>query len=305
MWPAIAAAFSFALIALGVIIYVATDYGRIKIIVDGPNADVQLDGDLIRIRTPRESISLRAGEHELTVKWRDGQFETRKFVVRRRDNEELRVEYEPKQSPAKPPAPPAAESISRTITDSMLVIKTDNGGIMDNAKLNFPLQVDRNIKATLRSDKVYINEVFGRKNVLCTHPLSPSSPGTMDFSRITSDRTGTLTLLVHGYPGPMPGGRIVVKSDGVMINDVIVRLRGRMEENRGALPTERDRGGTPRPRMEHGIPLRGLLDRQRADTDDEGHGRYDNPSRSRGRPRPSGAEDDHELARHDAQADSG
>jgi len=94
MWPAIAAAFSFALIALGVIIYVATDYGRIKIIVDGPNADVQLDGDLIRIRTPRESITLRAGEHELTVKWRDGRFETRKFVVHRGEDEELRVEYE-------------------------------------------------------------------------------------------------------------------------------------------------------------------------------------------------------------------
>ena len=95
---------------------------------------------------------------------------------------------------------------------------------MDNAKLNFPVQVDRNIKATLRDDKTYINEAYGRKNVLCTAPLSHSSPGTIDFSRITSDRTGTLTLLVHGYPGPMPGGRIVVKSDGVMANDVTVNF---------------------------------------------------------------------------------
>ncbi|HKI21201.1 MAG TPA: protein kinase, partial [Isosphaeraceae bacterium] len=222
-WPAIAAAFSFALIAMGVIIYVATDYGRIKIIVDGPNAEVRVDGEEILIRTPRESITLRAGKHELTVKWHDGKFETRNVVVHRGKDEELRVEYEPKHSPDKPPAPPV-ESINRTITDSMLVIKTNNRNIMDNAKESFPVQVDSNIKATLRSDKIYINEVFGRKNVLCTMPLSPSSPGTMDFSRITKDRTGTLTLLVHGYPGPMPGGRIVVKLDGVMINDVIVNF---------------------------------------------------------------------------------
>jgi hypothetical protein len=98
MWPAIAAAFSFALIALGVIIYVTTDYGRIKIIVDGPKADVQVDGEQIVIKTPRESITLRAGTHELAVKWGDGEFKTRTFVVRRGGNEELRVEYEPRAS---------------------------------------------------------------------------------------------------------------------------------------------------------------------------------------------------------------
>jgi hypothetical protein len=105
----------------------------------------------------------------------------------------------------------------------MLVIKTNNGSIMGNAKEHFLVQVDSNIKATLRSDKIYINEVFGRKNVLCTMPLSPSSPGTMDFSRITKDLTGTLTLLVHGYPGHL-GQRIVVKSDGDIIKDATVHF---------------------------------------------------------------------------------
>ena len=93
--PAIAAAFSFALIAMGVIIYVTTDYGRIKIILDGPKADLQVDGEQILIKTPRESITLRAGEHELKVNWRDGHLATRKFVVHRGNDEELRVEYEP------------------------------------------------------------------------------------------------------------------------------------------------------------------------------------------------------------------
>ena len=221
-WPAIAAAFSFALIALGVIIYVTTDYGRIKIIVDGPKADVQVDGEQILIKTPRESITLRAGTHELAVKWGDGEFKTRDFVVHRGKDEELRVKYEPKYSPDKPPAPPA-EAISRKITDGMLNVTTDNNGIMAAAKVSFPVHVDRNIKAALLDDKVSINEVFGRKNVLCTQPLSPSSPGTMDFSTITKDRTGSLTLLIYGYP-TQPGGRIVVKSDGVVINDVTIEF---------------------------------------------------------------------------------
>jgi formylglycine-generating enzyme required for sulfatase activity len=56
VWPVIAAAFSFALITLGVIIYVTTDYGRIKIIIDGPKADVQVDGQKVLIKTPRESF---------------------------------------------------------------------------------------------------------------------------------------------------------------------------------------------------------------------------------------------------------
>jgi transposase len=223
-WPMVAAASVLGALLLGVIIYVTTDNGRIKVVVSGARPTVMIDGETVRIEGLDKPITLRAGPHELAVRWGDGEFKTSTFVVRRGDNEELRVEYEPKPSPAKPSVPPAAESISRTITDSNLVIKSYNIAIMDNAKLNFPSQVDRNIKATLRDDRIYINEAFGRKNVLCTGPLSPSSPGTVDFSRITSDRTGTLALLVHGYPGPMPGGRIVVKSDGVMTNDVTVNF---------------------------------------------------------------------------------
>ena len=220
----VAAASVLGAFLLGVILYVITDHGRIKVVVNGPRPIVKIDGETVRIEGLDGPITLRAGTHELAVKWGDGEFKTSTFVVRRGDNEELRVEYEPKPGPAKPTVSPAAESIGRAITDSMLIIKVYNIAIMDNAKMNFRSQVDRNINATLRDDKIYINEAFGRKNVLCTAPLSPSSPGTMDFSRITSDRTGTLTLLVHGYPGPMPGGRIVVKSDGVMIKDDTVNF---------------------------------------------------------------------------------
>jgi eukaryotic-like serine/threonine-protein kinase len=87
------AASVFALILMGVIFYVTTDYGRIKIVIDDPNAVVQIDGGRILIESLGESIALRAGEHDLTIKWRDGQFETGKFVIRRGGSEQLRVEY--------------------------------------------------------------------------------------------------------------------------------------------------------------------------------------------------------------------
>jgi serine/threonine protein kinase len=92
--PAIIAASVFGALALGVIFYVATDKGRIKIIVDGPARIVSIDGETARIEGLAEPITLRAGEHELTIERGDIEVQTRKFVVRRGDNEELRVEYE-------------------------------------------------------------------------------------------------------------------------------------------------------------------------------------------------------------------
>jgi serine/threonine protein kinase len=92
--PAIIAASVFGAVALGVIFYVATDKGRIKIIIDGPARIVSIDGETARIEGLAEPITLRAGEHELTIERGGIEVQTRKFVVRRGDNEELRVEYE-------------------------------------------------------------------------------------------------------------------------------------------------------------------------------------------------------------------
>ena len=94
----VAAASVLGAFMLGVIIYVATDNGRIKIVVNGPRPIVKIDGETVRIEGLDEPITLRAGTHELAVKWGDGEFKTSTFVVRRGDNEELRVEYEPRAS---------------------------------------------------------------------------------------------------------------------------------------------------------------------------------------------------------------
>ena len=56
------------LLALGVTIHVATDNGRIRIVVQDPKAVVQVDGEAVRIEGLGEPISLRAGTHKLTVK---------------------------------------------------------------------------------------------------------------------------------------------------------------------------------------------------------------------------------------------
>ena len=83
---------------------------------------MQLDGDTVRIESLGEPIELRAGKHTLEIKWRGGEFETRKFVVRCGDNEPLRVEYAPKASSDKPPDVTAASKAESPASRS----KSDN-----------------------------------------------------------------------------------------------------------------------------------------------------------------------------------
>ena len=86
-WPLVAAAAMFGFLLLGVIIYVVTDKGRIKIVIDDPKAVLKIEGKVVRIEALGDPITLRAGEHALEVKWGDGEFQTLKFVVRRGENE--------------------------------------------------------------------------------------------------------------------------------------------------------------------------------------------------------------------------
>jgi formylglycine-generating enzyme required for sulfatase activity/serine/threonine protein kinase len=103
-------------VLFGVIIYVATDEGRIKIVVNDPKAIVKIDKKEVRIEELGAPITLRAGEHALEVTWGDGEFQTRRFVVRRGDDERLRVEYEPtpngKADTAAAGAPPPSPSMA-------------------------------------------------------------------------------------------------------------------------------------------------------------------------------------------------
>jgi serine/threonine protein kinase len=95
-WPLIVVASVLSVILLFSIIYVVTDKGRIKISVDGPTIAIKVDSDEVHIDGLGEPITLRSGEHDLTVIRASTETETRKFVVRRGQDEALRVEYIPR-----------------------------------------------------------------------------------------------------------------------------------------------------------------------------------------------------------------
>jgi serine/threonine protein kinase len=90
----IATAGAAAIVLLGIIIYIATDNGRIKIEVNDPKAVVKIDGQVVLIEGLGEPITLRAGEHDYHVKRGNGEFRTKKFVVKRGDNEDLKIVFE-------------------------------------------------------------------------------------------------------------------------------------------------------------------------------------------------------------------
>jgi hypothetical protein len=93
-WPWLAAAGAAALLVLGVIIYIATNKGTIKIEVNDPTVTVFVDGDEVRIENLGEPITLRAGDHRLIVKRGDIELEAepRTFTVRRGRNPAIEVQ---------------------------------------------------------------------------------------------------------------------------------------------------------------------------------------------------------------------
>ena len=93
----LAAAFGVLVLALGVVIYVQTDKGRVAIdIADPASVKVVLIDDR-RIELEHGALlSLRTGEHDLEVIRGDLEVQTRRFTIRRGDgNPAVTVEYEP------------------------------------------------------------------------------------------------------------------------------------------------------------------------------------------------------------------
>ena len=81
---------------LGVVIYLVTDRGRREIRIQDPGALVRVDGRVVSGEELREPITLRAGEHELSITWSDGATDSRRFPVLRGQNEPLPVSHEPR-----------------------------------------------------------------------------------------------------------------------------------------------------------------------------------------------------------------
>jgi hypothetical protein len=69
----------------------ASNEGRIKIEVNDPDALLWIDGQQVQLEKPGDKITLRTGEHKLTVKRGGFEIESRRFLVRHVSNPTLRI----------------------------------------------------------------------------------------------------------------------------------------------------------------------------------------------------------------------
>jgi formylglycine-generating enzyme required for sulfatase activity len=100
---------------LGIVFYIQTNQGLVKIELSDPTAKVQIqvDGETISITGLDRPLRLRPGEHGLVVSGDDFEMVTRSFTVKRGSDEPLRVTLVPKveQVVQTPPPPPPVEPL--------------------------------------------------------------------------------------------------------------------------------------------------------------------------------------------------
>jgi hypothetical protein len=102
-----------AALVLGVVIYVTTGKGTVKIELSEPNAkvEVKVDGYQIDIAGLKDPLRLSVGEHDLEVTSGDFKTFTRAFTVGRGSQEVVKVSLEPKAGISEP-RPTDAQSAS-------------------------------------------------------------------------------------------------------------------------------------------------------------------------------------------------
>lgn len=79
----------------GVVFYVQTNYGAIRIEVDDPKISFKVDdkGDFILVDADNKEVRFASGEHAIKFKNGEMEFETDKFQLRRNDKVVVRVEF--------------------------------------------------------------------------------------------------------------------------------------------------------------------------------------------------------------------
>lgn len=83
---------------------------------------------------------------------------------------------------------------SRAVTDPLLVINT--------SEVLLPASSDRllNARRDDASRPPMYKKALGKFNVLVVHPFGPQRPGSLDFSKITSQSKGRLSIAVRNHP---------------------------------------------------------------------------------------------------------
>ncbi len=103
-----------AAVILGVIIYVVTDNGTLKIEGSEPGMIVRIDQHVTTIENVGEPIAVRSGPHGLRIERGDTVVKAPKtFEVTRGRETVVRIEFEPKAVASAPPLPPPAPAESK------------------------------------------------------------------------------------------------------------------------------------------------------------------------------------------------
>jgi len=101
-WRVAAAAAAPLLLVAGVIIYLKTDKGTLVLEVNPLDVTVMIDGNQVRIKSPRDEIRLTVGEHDLEVSKDGFHAQTRSFTIERGGKAEIVARLEAASTQERP-----------------------------------------------------------------------------------------------------------------------------------------------------------------------------------------------------------
>ena len=113
----------------GIVVYIATDNGTVKITGTDSHMKIAIDGDDVRIENLGTPITFHTGVHQLAVKHDGLEFKSESFQVRRGEETVLDVTYTPRvkeadrnklepRKPADSPPPRTVENPPASVTDT-------------------------------------------------------------------------------------------------------------------------------------------------------------------------------------------
>ncbi len=93
----------------------------------------------------------------------------------------------------------AGTSIDRQALDPLLQITSGRHAPIVNLRAFLPEGSTAEIATEMRGSVLVALQLAGRKDVIATHPLSPTVPARVDFSALTSTSAGVLHVEMRGY----------------------------------------------------------------------------------------------------------
>jgi hypothetical protein len=103
---------------------------------------------------------------------------------------------------------------SRSVTDPLLIVNT--------SELLLPADSDKVLNARRDEDgkPPMYKKALGKFNVLVVHPFGPQRPGSLDFSKITTQSKGKLSLAVRNHP--RGDFTLILKKNGEVLEERLI-----------------------------------------------------------------------------------